>query len=446
MSVGIASFAALEEILRQRTNFELRRPPPGGWGLERMKQLLVALGSPQLSYTVVHVAGTTGKGTTCSAIASVLDAAGLKVGLTTSPHLVDLRERIRIGPAPASDALWLESAGEVLAAADAADPPTYFELVIAMAFVAFRRAAVDVAVVEVGLGGRLDATNLVQPAVSVITRIGLDHCELLGATLRAVAGEKAGVLKPGVPVVIGAGPAEAEHAIRDRAAAVDAPVLVAKGVEVLDRARARTLVRVCGLTWTGDVNTSLAPTVAQNLALAAVAVEALGTALGRSLLAALPRGLSRVRWRGRFDLLPPTPTTPLTVIDGAHDPDSVLALLDGVRSLGAGEPVILLGILEGKRVGEICALLATDCSEAFCCDAPSPRALAAADLKRDLEDAGLSTQAVAGVSEALAQAQARALEQNVPLVVTGSLYLAGAVLAELGEDVSSAWELSSGDS
>ena len=443
MSVRIGSFEALEATLKARTNFELRRPPPGGWGLDRMDGLLASLGSPQLSYPVVHVAGTTGKGTTCSALASVLDAAGLKVGLTTSPHLVDLRERIRVGASPASDALWLESAEEVLAAANQSDAPTYFELVIAMAFVAFRRAAVDVAVVEVGLGGRLDATNLVQPAVSVITRIGLDHCELLGADLRSVANEKAGIVKAKVPVVIGAGPAEAEQTIRERAQEVGAPVLVAKAIEVLERSPGRTRVRVCSRGWTGEVTTPLTPRVAQNLALVAVAVEALGAAIGRDLLAALPRGLARVRWRGRFDVLSPTPSRPRLVIDGAHDPDSVSALLEGVKSLDEGKPVVLLGMLKGKRTTEICALLAAACCEAFSCDAPSPRALPASSLRLELASAGLDARATSDLDAALALAQARALELNVPLVVAGSLYLAGAVLAKLAEDVSSVWGSSS---
>ncbi|MCA8923073.1 MAG: bifunctional folylpolyglutamate synthase/dihydrofolate synthase, partial [Planctomycetes bacterium] len=193
--MSFATFADLCAALDRRVDLE-REPQSGGYTLDRMRALVDELGHPERALRAVHVAGSKGKGSTCAAVASALHASGWRVGLLTSPHLVSARERIRLGPRPAPDRLWLEAAERVFACAAAADA-TWFELTTAIAFELFRAAEVDLAVVEVGLGGRLDATNVVSPTACVITRISLEHTAILGPDLATIAREKAGILEPG---------------------------------------------------------------------------------------------------------------------------------------------------------------------------------------------------------------------------------------------------------
>ncbi len=190
------------------------------FGIERMERLAALLGHPERCYPVIHVAGTNGKGSVCAMLEAIYRVAGHRVGLMTSPHLVRVGERVQVNREPLSESEIvahfnaLEPVAAQLALEDPELHPTFFEFISAMGFLHFARQAVDLAVVEVGLGGRLDATNVVQPAVSVITSIGLDHQAILGSTLEAIAGEKGGIIKPGRPVVLGVLPAEAEGVLR----------------------------------------------------------------------------------------------------------------------------------------------------------------------------------------------------------------------------------------
>ena len=441
----LESFAALESALRARTNYELQSPPPGGWGLDRMQRLTRGLGYPERAQPVVHVAGTSGKGTTVSALASCFDAAGLRVGWTTSPHLVDLRERIRIGAGPAPDALWLEAANRVFEIAGELEiEPTYFELVTAMAFEAFRRAKVDVAVVEVGLGGRLDATNVVQPTACVITRIGLDHGRLLGNDEASIAREKAGILKPGVPAIAGPNHPLAQEAIVAHAKEVGADLwlLGREGtVELLEEAGERSCVRIETPLGIHDVETTLSGPPLDNAALALLALASLQQQgvfpPSVKLLDAAKPGLARLRWRGRFDVVG---SSPAVVIDGAHDALATQALAQAFTLRFPGKaPVVLLGIANDKATDAVLDLLAPLCAEAVCTAFASPRATDPDVLAAGFETRGLAAAREGGVEEALTLARARARARDVPLLVTGSLYLAGEVLRLLGEDVSRAW-------
>ena len=207
-------------------------------GLENTLRLMEHFGNPHEQLRAVHVAGTNGKGSTCHLIAAALQASGLRVGLFTSPHLVSLTERIRINgqPIPEADvAAFVTKHKEFLDALQ----PSFFETMTALAFAYFVREKVDIAVVEVGLGGRLDSTNVLHPILSVITNIGLDHTEFLGTTLAAIASEKAGIIKPRVTCIIGERNEETEPVFRERAAACEAELVFADQCEYLRQCRVR---------------------------------------------------------------------------------------------------------------------------------------------------------------------------------------------------------------
>lgn len=447
------SFTSVDDVLAWMAgaaNYEKAGAVPGGFRLDRMRAIVAALGHPDRAWRALHVAGTKGKGTTCAAAASVLDASGLRVGLYTSPHLVDPRERIRVGRAPAPDALWVEAADALAAAVARAAPPvgrddgpTWFELCTALAFELFRRAKVDVAVLEVGLGGRLDATNVVTPAVSVVTRIGRDHTALLGRTIAEIAGEKAGILKPGVPVVAGPEAPEAVAVVRERAAALGAPLLLLGDVvrvevqgEVGGALAPAIALRIATPRATHEVSrAAVAAAVAADLSLAVAAAEEL---TGAALTAdAVTRGLGRLRWRGRWDTVP-TPGGPV-VVDGAHDADSFRALRATAEARLASAPVLLLGVSRDKELDEIADALAGWAGlEVVTCAAKSPRAADPAELARLVAARGLPVEAARDASDGLARARTRA-GAGRPILVAGSLFLAGDALALLGQDVRDAW-------
>lgn len=445
-----ATFDELLGWLERRTNYERQSaPPPGGFRLERMEALLELLGRPERACPAVHVAGTKGKGTTCAALASLLDACGLRVGLYTSPHLVSLRERIRLGAAPAPDALWLDAARRVLPAAgelgDSGDPPTFFEVTTALAFEVYRAAGADLVVLETGLGGRVDATNVVRPVAVAITRIARDHVAVLGADTAAIAREKAGVIKAGVPVVAAPVDPAAIEVVRARAGELGAPLeLLGRELEREVLSAAPLRARLTTPRGSREVATPLVgAALADDLLLAVAGAEHALAALGRGGLgdAAVARGLGRLRWRGRFDRVQP-PGGPLVVVDAAHDEASARALVAAWDAAFPGvRPVLLLGVSADKDLPAIAGALGPAVREAFCCRAGSPRAAAPERLVELLVAAGAPAEAVEeGPAVAFARAAARADELGVPLLATGSIFLAGDVLALLGQDVARAWE------
>ncbi len=332
VDVDAAYGAALAQLLAAPTLPKL--------GLARMRALLAQLGDPQLRYPVLHIAGTKGKGSTAALTASIVRAAGKRVGLTTSPHLLSARERIVVDDALIDAAAFVDVAARVDAAARALpaalDAPSFFERMCAMAFLHFADVAVDVAVVEVGLGGRLDATNVVSPAACAITRLGMDHMEYLGPTLAHIAREKAGIIKAGVPVVTVAQDAVAAAVVAAVAAGVAAPVTVvdAAAVAALD-----------------DVDIALAGAhQRENAATAVALVDAAAPALGFTLTRAHVRaGCARVRWPGRFERV-----APRVILDGAHNVDSAHALAAAIAALAEEKP--LPRPLSPERRGEAEAL------------------------------------------------------------------------------------------
>lgn len=435
-------------------------------GLDRMVDLLERLGRPQDDLRFVHVAGTNGKGSTCAYLASVLQAAGLRVGLFTSPFVYCFEERIRVNGVNISAeelARAVEVVRPVAEAMEAAtgDHPTEFELMAAVALEHFRAAGCDIVVMEVGLGGRLDATNAIDaPEVSVICRIGLDHTDLLGDTLAAIAGEKAGIMKAGAPVVSWPQEPEAMAVIRavadERGCALAVPDFAALSVEPLEGAAwgdATAAGEVAGggaaATAAGEVaGTSTDGAFAGALtavrrftyrgeafatrmlgryqpANAAVAIEAVGVLRERGWAiseASLKEGIAAARWPGRFEVVG---TSPLTIVDGGHNPQGAVALADsladGLGPTGRGSVVFAMGVLADKDYPAMVAAVAP-WARALVAYAPSnPRALPADDLAACARDAGIEAEVAPDPAAALARARDRAGASGVA-VAFGTLY------------------------
>lgn len=377
-------------------------------GLERMTALCAALGNPQLQYTTLHVAGTKGKGSTCAIAASMLRAAGLRVGLTTSPHLLCARERIVIDDAMIDEDTFVALAARVEAAAQTLpatlDTPSFFERLTAMAFCAFAEARVDVAVVEVGLGGRLDATNVVQPVACAITRLGLDHTEFLGPTLVHIAREKAGIIKRGVPVVTSPQQPEALAVLQQQAQAMHA------SLEVVDAGHA-------------PPTTLRGAHQQENAAVAAALVRCSGLVLDDRVLT---QGAAQARWPGRYETVC---AQPLVLIDGAHDGIAsealALTLLSDER-LHQRPLHLVVGMSSGHDPHEVLSpLVVVTWASATATRAEHPRALPTVDVEAALQHALGQGSSIERVSVALDVAMARARVDGGVVVVTGSLFVVG---------------------
>ncbi len=393
-------------------------------GLDAMRAALAASGDPQSRIPAVHIAGTNGKGSVSATIDAVLRAQGLRTGLHTSPHLHHFVERVRIDGAPIDDDLAASLAAQITdAIADGTLPSlTFFEAVTLLGWRAFERARVDLAVLEVGLGGRLDATTVCAPKVTVITRIAFDHMALLGGTLDAIAREKAGIVKPGVPCVLGpdlhpSRNAEARAAIEQVAAAVRAPLVDAPPFSVEgDTVRVR---------WRG-ADTVLRPSLpgpwhAENLATAVGALDALADAGVSIAENALQQGVSSVRWAARTERLGDV------LFDAAHNPDGLAALVDALPSVlhGARVGAVIFGVSRDKDHPAMASLLAriVDRERWFMAAADMPRAATA----RELTEAYGGT-ACDSPADALARARAAVAPGEV-VVVCGSIFLVAAVRA-----------------
>ena len=328
-------------------------------GLDRMELVLEALGSPHRAISFVHVAGTNGKGSTCAMIEAGLRAAGRHTGLFTSPHLAEPTERIRIDGEPISAADFaalfdrVRAKVEELIAAGALDAhTTYFETVTAMALLAFAEARCDMTVLEVGLGGRLDATNVVTPELCVITPVDFDHEAWLGRSLEAIAGEKAGILKPHVAAVVARQRPEAAAVIDERAAKLSVPVSRLDGWKVTEL---QLSARGSRFHLTGERELDLECPLAgehqvENAATAAVALTRLGVSD-----AEIVRGIASTRWPGRLELLCERPEI---IVDGAHNPAGARALAAYMDRFYSGRNVTLIfGAMRDKALDEIGGIL-----------------------------------------------------------------------------------------
>jgi dihydrofolate synthase/folylpolyglutamate synthase len=394
-------------------------------GLDRIVAVLEALGRPDRASRLIHVAGTNGKGSVCAMIESALRASGICTGLFTSPHLVEPTERIRIAGEPVTPGQFaaafdvVHRAAQPLIESGSIDgPPTYFETVTAMCFVLFREMGVETSVVETGLGGRLDATNAISPALCVITPIDYDHESWLGSDLRAIAGEKAGILKPGVPAVFSKQRVEALERLMETAASRNVPVEFTSSWELRDlqlhaRGSCFTAVRQ-GRSLGIECNLAGAHQV-ENALTAAAALARFGVDD-----AAIRAGIRNAVWPGRLEVVSHRPEI---VLDGAHNPAGARALAAYIGQFYRNRKVWLIyGAMRDKSVGEIGELLAPLASQIVLTAVDSPRALRPEALRAAFGERDVRV--APRLSDALAIVRREASPEDA-VFITGSLFLVG---------------------
>ncbi len=408
------------------------------YDLGRMEALLARLGSPHLAVPTVHVAGTKGKGSVSAICDSVLHAAGHRTGFYSSPHLHTFRERIRRDTQPIGEAQFAGLVAQLWPHAQRVEaeaglgPVSLFEFMTGMAFQCFAQDRVDFQTIEVGLGGRLDATNVVRPQVCVITSISLDHMAILGDTIAQIAAEKAGIIKPGATVVIAPQSAEALDVIlaacRERGAR---PIIVGKDVTWTPAGADITGQDVEIKGRLGDYQLQMPLLGAyqlENAAAALAALEALRE-LGHAIPGqAIRQGFASVSWPCRMEVLS---RKPLVVADGAHNPYSVAALLDSLPNyLDHRRLVVVAGFSRDKNVADMVRLLARRAEVVYATRSRHPRSAAPEALAAEFQALGAQTVACPTVAEALSQALAQAQPGDLVLGA-GSLFVA----AELREAV-----------
>ncbi len=390
--------------------------------LERVALALKNLGNPQLRFATIHVAGTNGKGSVAAMLHAVLVAGGYRVGLYTSPHLLSFAERIRIGQREVSEDEVVELAREVRGAATVHGIElTFFEFVTVMAFLHFAHAAVDLAVVEVGLGGRLDATNVVDPAVAVITTIGLDHQEFLGTTLASVAREKAGIIKPRRPVVIGRVPPSAAVVLAQAAAEQGAAAFW------LDQDFSVAGDAACRFEGMGAAFDQLSIGLRGSYQHdnAATAIAALLRVRGRFPLAdaAIRQGLAGVCWPGRLDVVH---TKPLVLLDGAHNADGMTALVRELPGIiGQRRMHLLFGVMRDKCWQPMAQAIGPLATSVTVTTVLPPRGAAPTEVAPAFAPYGpvrLAATPLDGLETLL-----RTTDPADAIVICGSLFLVGAV-------------------
>jgi len=391
--------------------------------LDRMRDALRLRGEPQRGLPVVHVAGTNGKGSVCAMVERVLREAGLRTGLFTSPHLSRYAERIRLDGEPLSDARIAQGLG-VLRRDSSLPRLTFFEHTALLALETFRDAALDVAVVEVGLGGRLDATNLVEPRVTAITNIAADHMNVLGDTLEAIAGEKAGILKAGAPLVLGVREPRVAAPILERAASLGVPVW-RLGVELDVRESARGLLLRAGDQSLSEVQLGLRGAHQHDNAVVAYGILARLRQQGRAIPdEAMRRGFARAQWPGRLESVPGQPAH---LLDCAHNPDGARTLAAHLASLPrSGRRVLVFGALGDKDHTGLLAPLDEEVDDrVYVSPEVRDRSVPAETFLRIRP--GLVCQ---DVPEALARARELAGEEGL-VIVAGSIFLVAAARAIL---------------
>ena len=376
--------------------------------LDAIRGVCAALGDPQKVLRAIHVAGTNGKGAVCAMIDACLRAGGLRACRYTSPHLVRINERFFVDGKPVDD-VTLESAADKVfhADSDTNSQLTFFEALTAVAFIAFSEAKCDYAVLETGLGGRLDATNICAPEICVITKIGLDHCDWLGDTVEKIAAEKAGIIKKGVPIVLGKNDPEVIAVVKTRASEVGAPFFYAP--DMADESEIPD-----GFSLEGAFNRENAVT-----ALAALKVLKKGSR----------DGLSNVVWPGRFQRVG------RFIIDGAHNPPAARALaaaLSKYAPFAGSVPTLIAGFCGDKDVDETLRILAPLVGKGIAVRTNNPRSLAPEELARKMESAGIPAISCDSIHLALEKMGSVPSGSRADTLICGSLFLAGEALAELG--------------
>lgn len=418
--LGFTDYEKIPGILYTSSNYDLRR----------MEEILRWLGDPHLAAKSVHIAGTKGKGSTAAMIASALTASGYRVGLFTSPHLHSLRERIQINGELISEEEFaalvdkLRPKVDMMNAEAAYGQLTTFEILAALAFAYFAQKGVDFQIAEVGLGGRLDATNVVKPEVCIITSISLDHTEVLGTTLTEIAAEKAGIIKPGCVVVSAPQPLEAAKVIGEACLRQGARLIKVgsdfkwwktkadiqqQSFEVMSKTESYHLtIPLLGEHQLENAATTIA---------ALEVLAARGTRLKKENIA---RGLAQVNWKGRFQILQ---HQPLIVVDGAHNADSASKLIRAIgQHLAFDRSILVMGTSVDKDIPGMVKELAPFFSRVIVTHSQHPRAAKTSVLVAEFAKQGVEAEGKESVSSALAHALSIAGEKDL-VCVTGSLFV-----------------------
>ncbi len=391
-------------------------------GLERITALCDMLGHPEKDLKFIHVAGTNGKGSFCSMMDSVLRTAGYKVGLYTSPYIYEFNERMRVNGENISNDTLCELTEYVKQFADTMeDSPTEFELITAIAFEYFKREAVDVVVLEVGMGGRFDSTNIIKnPLLSVITGIALDHTAFLGDTVEAIAGEKSGIIKDHAPVIYGGEDMEAREVIRKAA--------LERGSEFFETDYSALSVKKADLSGTvfdyrenKDVHISLLGLYQpKNASIVLDGIELLRKRGLKISDEAVRRGLTDAKWRARFEIIDRDPTV---IFDGAHNPQGIRAAVDSIKAyFGAQKVCVLTGVLRDKDYNVIAKTLAEVAGTAFTITPENQRALPAEEYAGVLNSFGINAIPCKNIAEALTCGKEASNKKNTALCCLGSLY------------------------
>lgn len=398
--------------------------------------LCEAVGNPQQQFKSIHVAGTNGKGSSSHFLASILQAAGYRTGLYTSPHLKDFRERIRVNGEMISEASVIEFTEKNRAHFDRIQP-SFFEMTVAMAFHHFREEKVDIAVIETGMGGRLDSTNIITPLLSIITNIGHDHQQFLGETLPEIAGEKAGIIKRGIPLVIGERQDATTHVFLWKASEMEAPVRFASDeLELLESTAQLGKDMTLALTYremrsgrTVKALSGLAgPHQHKNVRTVLSAVEALrneGIAISEEALATgLREVVPQTGLLGRWQCLG---ENPLILCDTAHNKEGIAPILQQLKTISEGKQLhIVWGMVSDKDHGPVLALLPKDATYYYCMP-DIPRGLPAEEMREKAKGHGLQGVAYPSVSLALEAAKAHAQAEAI-IFIGGSTFVVAEVV------------------
>ena len=395
-------------------------------GLERITELCARLGNPEDSLRFIHVAGTNGKGSTSRMISSILEKAGYSVGLFTSPYIERFNERIMLNGEDIADCDLAKDTETVRVHADAMeDSPTEFELITAIALVYYKRMGCDYVVLECGLGGRLDSTNVIKTSVlSIITGIDLDHTAILGDTAAKIAAEKAGIIKCGVPVIFGEGCGEAEEVIRKTAEKMNSPYIRTDFSEIADVSSdlegtsfsfggKKVRINLHGLYQTRNTATVL------------TAVDVLrkeGVNITEENIAV---GLAAARWPARFEILS---RIPLVIYDGAHNPQGIAGACENIAHYLSpmtddGKIALLMGVMADKDHDRMTAMLAPYAKKVFSVTPANERSLSAAGVGDEFSRFGIETESFDVLSDGVASAVRYAKNNKIPLVCLGSLYM-----------------------
>ena len=402
-------------------------------GLERTFELCERLGNPQKELKFIHVAGTNGKGSFCSMLSSILYSAGYRVGLYTSPYINRFNERMRVNGEDISDNELAQITEYVRPIADSmTDKPTEFELITAIAFEFFKRQRCDVVVLECGMGGRLDSTNVIDtPELSVITGISLDHTAFLGDTVEKIAGEKAGIIKQGVPVLFGGEDGDALAVIKDAANTKKCALYTPdyKSIKINETALSGTDFDYKDLQ---NVKISLLGLYQpRNAALVLEAVNILNDRGYNIDSSSVKKGLLSARWPARFEIIS---RSPLIIFDGAHNPEGIRAAVDSIKVYFKDKKVaVLTGVLKDKDYEKIARTLSEVAAAAFTITPDNPRALSAEEYRDTLVSCGIDAVATAGIDDALSRGASYAEKNGTALFCLGSLYTYVDILPKVKE-------------